>query len=246
MKKSITLRSLLIIFLCNAFFVALYFFMLRYVYQGVDRWIEPFPALENLTRFMHESEKKSIPILIGAGVGFSAISWILVSIFGNKLINTSTVPEKKPSEPAQQKKKEKKGSLAELESTQPSIRASLQMLINLQRNGRLIDFLQEDLSQYEDAQIGAAVRNIHSDCKKTLKEHIVLEPVLKEEEGQEVTVPEGFDPQAIQLAGNVKGDPPFHGILRHKGWRAAKVKLPKLTPGGENNNVVAPAEVEIV
>ena len=246
MKKSITLQSLLIIFLCNALFVALCFFMLRYVFQGVDRWVEPFPALENLTKFLHESERKAIPILIGAGILFSVISWLLVSIFGNKVINSGAVDGQNKSSANKTSKKEKKGSMAELDSTQPSLRASLQRLVILQRQGRLVDFLQEDLSQHEDAQIGAAVRNIHLDCKKALKDIVNLEPIFKDEEGQEVTVPEGFDHQAIQLSGNIKGDPPFKGILRHKGWRAAKVKLPKLTTGGDNNNVIAPAEVDIV
>ncbi|MGR3219821.1 MAG: DUF2760 domain-containing protein [Candidatus Anammoxibacter sp.] len=247
MKKSITLQSLLIIFLCNAVFVALYFFMLKHIFQGVDRWVEPFPALGNLTQFLHESERKSIPILFGAGVGFTVISWILVSIFGNKVINSDSADgQKKASTANKSIKKEKKGSITEPDSTQPSLRASLQMLVIFQRQGRLVDFLQEDISQYDDAQVGAAVRNIHTDCKKALKDHVKLEPIFKDEEGQEVTVNEGFDNQAIQLSGNIKGDPPFHGILRHRGWRAAKVQLPKLTASGDNNNVIAPAEVDIV
>ena len=246
MKKSITLRSLLIISLTNAAFIALCFFLLRHVYVGVDRWVEPFPALEKLTNFLHKAEKNSIPILLGAGVGLTIISWILVSYFGNKVIAGEVTVEGK-SKPVQEKpKKEKKGSLSDLDINQPSIRASLQMLVILQRQGRLVDFLQENLDQYDDAQIGAAVRNIQSDCKATLNEHIRLEPVFKDEEGQEVDVPEGFDSQAIQLTGNVKGDPPFRGVLRHRGWKAVNVKLPKLTVASEKNSVVAPAEVEIL
>ena len=139
--------------------------------------------------------------MLGAGVGFSVISWILVSTFGNKVINSDiTDGQKKPTAANKPLKKEKKGSMAELDSAQPSLRASLQMLVILQRQGRLVDFLQEDLSQYEDAQVGAAVRNIHMDCKKALKDHVNLEPIFKDEEGQEVTVKEGFDNQAIQLS----------------------------------------------
>src|ERR1051325_6760475 len=37
-----------------------------------------------------------------------------------------------------------------------------QVLAVLQRDGRLIDFLMEDIAPYSDAQIGAAVRNVHA------------------------------------------------------------------------------------
>ncbi len=124
--------------------------------------------------------------------------------------------------------------------------ASLQTLVVLQRKGRLIDFLQENLSEYDDAQIGAAVRSIHSGCKETLSKYIDLKPIFKDEEGKEVTVDEGFDSRAIQLTGNVKGNPPFKGILRHRGWRAVKVQVPQLTSQEEGNNVLAPAEIEIL
>ena len=38
---------------------------------------------------------------------------------------------------------------------------AVQMLALLQRDGRLIDFLAENISPYPDVQLGAAVRNIH-------------------------------------------------------------------------------------
>jgi hypothetical protein len=124
--------------------------------------------------------------------------------------------------------------------------ASLQTLVVLQRKGRLVDFLQENLSEYDDAQIGAAVRSIHSGCKETLSKYIDLKPIFTDEEGKEVTVDQGFDSRAIQLTGNVKGNPPFKGILRHRGWRAVKVQIPQLTSQEEGNNILAPAEIEIL
>ncbi len=244
MKKSITLKSLLIIFLCNAAFIALYFFLLMHVFSGVNKWVEPFPALENLHQFMKTAKSSAIPILFGAGAGFSIISWLLVSFFGNKTINQAGGKSSAAVDP-KQAKKDKKQTLDELKQAQPSIRASLQLLVILQRQGRLVDFLQEDLSQFDDAQIGAAARNIHSSCRDSIKKHIKLEPIFKNEEGEEISIPEGFDAQAIQLTGNVKGNPPFRGVLKHKGWRASNIQLPKLAPNEDNNNVLAPAEVEI-
>ncbi|MBX3009878.1 MAG: DUF2760 domain-containing protein [Caldilineaceae bacterium] len=129
---------------------------------------------------------------------------------------------------------------------QPAPTASaLQLLAILQREGRLIDFLQEDLSLYEDEQIGAAVRSIHAGCKQGLAAHVTLEPVMTDEEGSTITVPAGFDAHAIRLTGTVAGEPPFKGIVRHRGWRAVKVDLPQLTANASTQAVVAAAEVEI-
>jgi len=148
------------------------------------------------------------------------------------------------------------GGVPELESTQPMTAptvkpaagdgsmAAVQLLAILQREGRLLDFLQEDVDAYSDAQIGAAVRDIHRGCKKALAEHMPLEPVLREPENAQVRVDPGFDPSRIRLVGNVVGEPPFTGALRHHGWRIAKVTLPA-PPRGTDPSVVAPAEVEL-
>ncbi len=240
MKKSITIQSLIIIFLCNAGFVAVCFFLMKHLYVGVDKWVEPFPALENLIQFMHKSKDVIFPVMFGAAAGFSIITWLLVSIFGNKLINQSPNGKAKSTE-----KKDTSGAPTETYTAQALQRVNLQILSILQRNGRLIDFLQEDLSQYDDAQIGSAARNIHTSCKETLSKHVKIEPVSREEEGDEITVPQGFDSKSIQLTGNVKGNPPFKGILRHRGWKAVKVQMPKLTLDEDKNNILAPAEVEI-
>jgi hypothetical protein len=50
-------------------------------------------------------------------------------------------------------------------------RLFLHSLSVLQREGRLLDFFAEDLSRYEDDQIGAAVRSIQEDCKKAIKKY---------------------------------------------------------------------------
>ncbi len=115
----------------------------------------------------------------------------------------------------------------------------------LQKKGRLIDFLQEDISSYEDVQIGAAVRSIHKGCLEAIKDNMNVEPVMKETEGSEVTVEEGFDPSAVRLTGNVVGPPPFKGVLRHNGWRVSTTTLPQL-PENQDLSIIEPAEVEII
>jgi hypothetical protein len=120
---------------------------------------------------------------------------------------------------------------------------ALQMLALLQRDGRLIDFLMEDLAPYDDAQVGAAVRDVHAGCRGTLGRYTTLEPVIDDEEGRPITVDRGADPARITVVGNLAGGPPFRGVLRHRGWEAIRVELPPLPPGGRA--ILAPAEVEV-
>jgi len=114
----------------------------------------------------------------------------------------------------------------------------------LQREARLLDFLMENLSAYDDQQIGASVRDIQAKSQGVIKKHLTLEPVLGQEEGARVTVPVGFDPSAIRLVGNVSGQPPFHGTLQHAGWRVKAVSLPAPSEG-QDEFVLMPAEVEL-
>jgi hypothetical protein len=118
------------------------------------------------------------------------------------------------------------------------------LLSVLQREGRLVDFLMEDLGTYADAQIGAAVRDVHANCRRALAGAFELEPILEGAEEQPVTVPSGFDPASIKLVGRVIGGGPFRGILRHRGWRSSRVQLPALG-APEARQIVAPAEVEV-
>ena len=121
---------------------------------------------------------------------------------------------------------------------------ALLLLGLLQREGRLIDFLQEDVTAYSDADIGAAARVVHDSVKKTLDAHVTLERVHRESEGARVTVPKGFSASEVRLVGNVVGEAPFTGTLTHAGWRVRSVELPKLADG-HDLRVLAPAEVEL-
>ncbi|CAE6687182.1 DUF2760 domain-containing protein [Paraburkholderia nemoris] len=122
--------------------------------------------------------------------------------------------------------------------------AALQLLGLLQRDARFIDFVEEDIKAYSDADIGAAARLVHDGCRTTLREHFTIRPVRDEAEGSRVTLAEGFDATSIRLTGNVVGKAPFNGSISHRGWRVDDVRLPKLTDS-HNAKVIAPAEVEL-
>lgn len=122
--------------------------------------------------------------------------------------------------------------------------AALQLLGLLQRDARFIDFVEEDIKGYSDADIGAAARLVHEGCRATLREHFTIRPVRDEAEGSRVTLPAGFDASSVRLTGNVVGSAPFNGSISHRGWRVDDVRLPKLADG-HNAKVIAPAEVEL-
>jgi hypothetical protein len=122
--------------------------------------------------------------------------------------------------------------------------SALQLLGVLQREGRLIDFLQEELAGFPDAQVGAAARVVHEGCRKALAEHFEIAPVRSETEGAQITLERGFDASAVRLVGNVVGEAPFTGALTHRGWRALAVRLPRVA-SGHDLRVLAPAEVEL-
>lgn len=121
---------------------------------------------------------------------------------------------------------------------------ALQFLAMLQREGRLIDFLQEDVAAFPDADVGAAARIVHEGCRKVLRQYLTLEPVLPQSEGDRVNVPVGFDAQRIRLTGNVAGQPPYAGALKHHGWMTKDVKFPSTSPAMDPR-VLSPAEVEL-
>ena len=126
----------------------------------------------------------------------------------------------------------------------PSAESALQLLSLFQREARLIDFAQENLSAYSDADIGAAARVVHEGCARVLREHFTIEPVRVEAEGSRITLAEGFDAASVRLTGNVVGQAPFKGTQSHRGWRAAQVTLPQLAEK-HDARVLAPAEVEL-
>ena len=126
----------------------------------------------------------------------------------------------------------------------PPVDRATQLLALLQRDGRLLDFLMEDLAAYGDAQVGRR----GAGCSRRLPDgadaYLSISPVVDEEEGQRLTVERGTDPARIKVVGNVAGEPPYTGVVRHRGWRATRVELPPVPSAV--HSVLAPAEVEVL
>src|SRR5262249_18008373 len=112
-----------------------------------------------------------------------------------------------------------------------SAEPALSLLALLQREGRLVDFLEQDITAFSDAEIGAAARVVHDGCRKALRGHARIAPVRAEEEGATITLLAGYSPAEVKLSGDVQGSPPYKGVLRHRGWRAADLVLPTPVKG---------------
>lgn len=121
---------------------------------------------------------------------------------------------------------------------------AVQLLGLLQKEGRLLDFLTEDITSYSDDEIGAAARDIHRGCQRVLDDNFTLRRVVTQSEGEQLEVDAGFDPSAIDIMGNLQAEAPYKGELIHAGWYAEEVKLPTVAEGADAN-VIAPAQVEV-
>jgi len=153
-------------------------------------------------------------------------------IDGASSLGAETAKEAKPSQPP----------AAVLQESGPD--SALVLLSLLQKEGRFLDFLQEEVSSYADHDVGAAARVVHEGCQRVLKDHLSIAPVREEAEGSQVTLNKGFDPAAERPTGHVVGDPPFTGALVHRGWRAVDVRLPRVA-SSRDVRILAPAEVEL-
>ncbi|QGJ69784.1 DUF2760 domain-containing protein [Planctomycetales bacterium 10988] len=152
----------------------------------------------------------------------------------------SETPEP-PAEPPPPKPAAKKKPMAK----EPSRSEALTLMATLQREARFIDFLQESLDAYSDAQVKAAVLEIHRDCRSVVERLFAIRPLLEIEEGEPYEIEAGYDTERIRVTGNVMGEPPYKGTLFHHGWEATKCELPQWQGNTKSANVLAAAEVEV-
>ena len=124
---------------------------------------------------------------------------------------------------------------------------ALILLSLLQEKGRFLDYVMEDITAFNDAQVAAASRVVHQGCAAVIKECLALAPTHEGKEGDRVTLDKSSDPNRYRLLGKLPQEPPYTGVVVHRGWKTSKLALPRFTrpvdPTGAN--VVTPMEVEI-
>ncbi len=263
-KKAFTVQSFILCFLFNGLLLACLYWLARQAWIGIHDGMalvtgsglagvpdQAREALSGVGALLDRQRALMAPTLFGLGGLVTLVLWTSVLLAGRRAIGgeaggagAEAGPKADPLK-EEVKRLEKELQAVKDAAAKPSPAPAIQILSILQRQGRLVDFLEEDLSRYEDSQIGAAVRSIHQGCKEALSQNMGLEAVYEQEEGTEVTIQPGFDPRAVRLTGNVQGDPPFRGVLRHRGWRVVRMDLPLKAPDKEIDWILAPAEVEI-
>lgn len=128
----------------------------------------------------------------------------------------------------------------------PARSDAITLLATLQREARALDFFKEPITDYTDAQIGAAVRDVHRQTADVLERMFALRPLLDASEGSTVAVPDNADANRFKLTGNVvPNSKDVSGELMHHGWAATKCDIAKWTGQDADANVVAAAEVEV-
>lgn len=122
----------------------------------------------------------------------------------------------------------------------------LTLLGSLQKKGRFLDFVQGDISQYPDAQVGAAARVVHQGCLAALQEFLKIEPIHDHKEGEMVDLRTDSQDLLYSFTGEPGDQLPRNGRLLHKGWKTRKIQLPKRsTPANPDLLVISPAEIQI-
>ncbi len=244
-KKSFWVITLIMILLAAVVSAGIYFgsnwlvstFLSEEGQKGIIQKIPEGIAL--LTLVLEKFYLWTLPAVMGAFLLFGWLVWLVLNFSMSSVFKLRDAPNT-----GGESKPKKRDFLDQKIEQERKRRLFLHSLSVLQRDGRLLDFFDEDLSLYEDDQIGAAVRSIQEDCKKAIKKYIDPKPVIEAEEGESVTIEPGFDIDAITLVGNVSGEPPFQGILKHRGWKAGKKDVPKLSDI-QNPDIMTPAEIEI-
>jgi hypothetical protein len=119
------------------------------------------------------------------------------------------------------------------------------LLAALQRDARFVDFIQEPIDGYSDAQVGAAVRDVHRGCCDVLNRMFGLQPVTDQPEDSSIEVTDSSSAQ-WRLTGNVgQSSGPVTGKLMHSGWKTSKCQVPDWNGSDADATVVASAEVQI-
>lgn len=124
---------------------------------------------------------------------------------------------------------------------------ALVLLSQLQEKGRFLDFLMEDITAYQDAQVAAASRVVHQGCAAVMREYFDIAPLHGGKEGERITADTAADPDRYRLSGKLSGNGPYQGVVVHRGWRTTKLALPRYTRPVDpaQPTTIAPIEVEV-
>ena len=127
----------------------------------------------------------------------------------------------------------------------PARREAVTVLAALQREARFVDFVLEPIDAYSDAQVGAAVREVHRGCSEVITRMFAPQAILDQAEGSQAEIPNAAS-GLYRLTGNVtQASGAVAGQVAHHGWKAQKCDVPDWSGDDDAVAVVAPAEIQI-
>lgn len=121
---------------------------------------------------------------------------------------------------------------------------ALTLLSTLQREARFLDLVGESLASFEDAQVGAAARQVISDVRKSLDRMFALGPLEKQEEGSPIIIPRPASPVRYHILGR-GAEQATRGTLVHRGWKAERCQTPSWNGARDDAFVLSPVEIEV-
>ena len=186
--------------------------------------------------------------LVGAGLYLADMEQLLPAALGTgalALVSQFLIKGDAGTKPAISAVNAPQQSATAVASPQQAEAEVISFLAALQEKGRLVDFLMDDVTSYDDAQVGAAARVVHEGCRAALNEVFTIAPVTESPEGATISVPETHRADEYRLTGKLAGAAPFNGTVVHRGWRTTATKLPKIVVPDGDVPCIAPAEVEV-
>jgi hypothetical protein len=114
----------------------------------------------------------------------------------------------------------------------------------LQQEGRFVDFLEENVTAYSDAEIGGAARVVHEGCRKVIRDYLQIEPVRSRSRRGAADPARRFRCGGGALDRQRGRPAAVHRHLDASRLAGPPMTLPKLAEG-HDVRVLAPAEVEL-
>lgn len=121
---------------------------------------------------------------------------------------------------------------------------ALTLLSTLQREARFLDLVGEPLDRFDDAQVGAAARQVMADVRKTLDRMFAIGPLATDEEGSMVDIPRPLSPVRMHVIGR-GADQAQRGTLVHRGWKAERCQTPTWNGTRDDALILSPVEIDV-
>ncbi|MBN2646107.1 MAG: DUF2760 domain-containing protein [Desulfuromonadaceae bacterium] len=199
------------------------------------------------TLFYGQVPEQALPLMKNAALALPVLLLMVQILRLLRLGKTPSATSAPTSQPAPPQQPEAAAVSADEQAAQKA--AVLQLLSRLQEKGRLVDFIMDDMTPYADEQVGAAARIVHQGCREVLADFFTIVPIHPGLEEEGITLAENFDSNSYRLVGKVPEQPPYDGIVVHRGWKTRRLNLPALDPKQlqslRDEAIIAPAEVEI-